>query len=120
MRRTIAITGIAALLLLLRVVAAALLLLLGVVVALRVPTTRRALVRLALPIVNRSLAGHVQLSSLDGDLSRSIIIHDLQIDDAEGVQALHARRIAVRFDLAALWHHTVQIDDLDVDGAEVL
>ena len=43
-----------------------------------------------------------------------------KIDDAEGVQALYARRIAARFDLAALVHHTVRIDDLDVDGADVL
>ncbi|MCA1664447.1 MAG: hypothetical protein LC659_09295, partial [Myxococcales bacterium] len=104
----------------LRLVAVVLFMLLVVLVALHTAPGRRALVRLALPMVNRSLAGHIQLSSLDGDLTHTIVVHDLKIDDAEGVQALYARRIAARFDLAALWHHTVQIDDLDVDGAVVL
>ena len=104
----------------LRVVAGVLLLVFGFVAALRTAPMRRALVRIALPLVNRSLAGHVQLGALDGDLTRTIVIHDLKIDDSEGVQALYARRIEAHFDLAALWRHTVQIDDLDVDGAELL
>ena len=104
----------------LRVVAGLLFCALGLAVAVRTAPARRALVRLALPLVNRSLAGHIQLASIEGDLSRTIIVHDLKIDDAEGVQALYARRIEVHYDLAALWRHTVQIDDLDVDGAVVL
>ena len=104
----------------LRVVAGVLLLLFAAVVALRAAPVRRGVVRIALPLVNRSLAGHIQLASLDGDLTRTIILHDLKIHDAEGVQALYARRIEAHFDLTALWRHTVQIDELDVDGAQVL
>jgi autotransporter translocation and assembly factor TamB len=105
---------------LVRAVAVLLALVLVTLLTLRTGSGRRALVRLALPLVNRALAGHVKLSSLEGDFTRVIVIHDLKIDDAEGVQALYARRISVRFDLAALMHHVVQIDDLDVDGAQLL
>ncbi|MDB4969945.1 MAG: hypothetical protein JWN44_5634 [Myxococcales bacterium] len=107
-------------LLALRVTAGLLILVLALVVALRTAPGRRALVHLLLPIVNRSLAGHIQLASLDGNFGHSLIVRDLKIDDPEGVQALFARRIEVHYDLSALWRHTVQIDDLDVEGAEVL
>ncbi len=101
-------------------VAVLLVVVLGLVVAAKTAKGRRALVRIALPLVNGAMAGHLSLSSFEGDLTRTIIVHDLKLDDSEGVQAIYARRVEVHFDLAALWRNRVQLDDVDVDGAQLL
>jgi autotransporter translocation and assembly factor TamB len=102
-----------------RLVAGVLLLLLATLLALRTPPGKRALLRLALPIINRHLAGHLAVRGLDGDLWNRIVLYDARLDDAEGVEAIYARRVEARVDVRALWNGRVHLRDLRVEGARL-
>ncbi|HEY2744569.1 MAG TPA: hypothetical protein VGL86_08095, partial [Polyangia bacterium] len=88
-------------------------------VALRTAPGRRALLRVALPLVNARMAGHLSVRGIDGDLWHRVILYDARLDDADGVEAIYARRIEARIDLAALTYGRVHLRELRVDGARL-
>jgi hypothetical protein len=88
-------------------------------VALRTAPGRRALLRVALPLVNARMAGHLAVRGIDGDLWHRVVLYDARLDDAEGVEAIYARRIDARIDLAALAYGRVHLYDLRVEGARL-
>ncbi len=88
-------------------------------VVLRTAPGRRALLRVALPLVNARMAGHLAVRGVDGDLWHRVVLLDARLDDAEGVETIYARRIEARIDLAALAYGRVHFYDLRVDGARL-
>jgi autotransporter translocation and assembly factor TamB len=92
---------------------------LALVLVLRTAPGRRALLRVALPILNGKLAGHLSVRGLDGDLWNRVVLLDARLDDAEGVETIYARRVEARIDLGALWDRRVHLRDLRVDGARL-
>lgn len=101
------------------VVLLALALAVALVLALRTPPGKRALLRVALSLVNGATAGRVSVRGIDGDLWHRVVLYDARLDDAEGVEAIYARRIEARLDVGALWQRRVHVRDLRVDGARL-
>src|SRR5207253_9777214 len=95
----------------LRLVAGALLVALAMLLALRTAPGKRALLRVALPLINRNMAGHLSVRGINGDLWNRIVLLDARLDDAEGVEAIYARRVEARVDLRAFWDRRLHIRD---------
>src|SRR5439155_16707623 len=74
--------------------AAALLLALALGVAVRTTPGRRALLRVALPLINARMAGHLSVRGLDGDAWGPVALPEARRDDPEGTEAICARRSA--------------------------
>ena len=92
---------------------------LALVIALRTAPGRRALLRVALPMVNARMAGHLSVRGIDGDLWHRVVLVDARLDDAEGVETIYARRVEARIDLGALAWGRVHVRDLRVEGARL-
>lgn len=94
-------------------------LLLALLTALHTAPGRRAILRLALPVLNTRLAGHVSVRGIDGDLWTRLVLIDARLDDAEGVEAIFAHRLEAQIDWRALLHGRFHVRDLRVDGARL-
>lgn len=90
-----------------------------VALGLRTGAGRRAVLRLALPLVDARLGGRLRVRGLDGDLWRQLVLYDVRLDDAEGVEAFAARYVRLSPDWPALWRGRVHLRDLRVEGARL-
>jgi translocation and assembly module TamB len=80
---------------------------------------RRAIVRRAVPALATRLDGSLAIGRLEGDLTRGLVLYDVEVRDREGQVALRAHRVALRYDLGRLLRRAVRVDSLDVDGLEL-
>src|SRR5437588_6533205 len=100
-------------------IAVALVLALVAAVLLRTAPGRRLLLRAALPLLNRHMAGHLSIDAIDGDVPAHFVLRNARLDDAEGFEAIFARRAEVRLDWRQLLHRHIAIEDLRVEGARL-
>ena len=75
--------------------------------------------RLALARARVAVPG-LEVGRIDGDYLHDPRLVDVTVRDREGRAAVHADAIAARFDLGALLHRTIAVDELRVEGARVL
>ncbi|MDB4966365.1 MAG: hypothetical protein JWN44_2054 [Myxococcales bacterium] len=92
---------------------------LALLLALRTGPGRRAILRVALPLVNAKMAAHLSVHGIDGDVLDHLVLIDARLDDAEGLEAIYARRVEVWIDWRALWHKRVHLRDLRVEGGRL-
>ena len=100
-------------------VAGLLMLALALLLVLRTTPGRRALLRVALPLVNARMAGHLSVRGLDGDLWNQLVLVDARLDDAEGLEAIYVRRLEARLDWRGALSGRIHVRDLRVDGARL-
>lgn len=80
---------------------------------------RRAIVARLLPGLQERLAGTLHIGALEGDLSRTLVLRDVELRDADGEVAVRVARLSVSYDLQGLVSHTLAIDELVLEGAMV-
>src|SRR6185312_5989847 len=64
-------------------------------------------------------AGHLSIGGLDGDVPSHFVIREARLDDAEGFEAIYARKVEARLDWHALFHRHIRVEDLRVEGARL-
>jgi autotransporter translocation and assembly factor TamB len=80
---------------------------------------RRAILARVLPGVQERLAGTLRIGALEGDLTRTLVLRDVELRDGDGDVAIRVARVAMSYNLTALLRHELEIDDLVVEGASV-
>ncbi|HWE30521.1 MAG TPA: hypothetical protein VHB97_21085, partial [Polyangia bacterium] len=93
--------------------------LLTVVIAGRTEWGHRKILGIALPEIQKQLAGHLKIGSIGGDLTRGLTLRDVEIDDVEHRPAVRIEALTVRYDLLALVHHTIDLTELRAERAWV-
>src|SRR5262249_30012466 len=73
--------------------------LITVVVAGRTEWGHRKLLAIALPEIQRQLAGHIRIGAIDGDLTHGLVVRDVEIDDIEHQPAVRVKALTVRYNL---------------------
>lgn len=94
-------------------------LVLALLIALRTAPGKRALLRVAIGAANGRMAGHLSVRGIDGDLWHVVTLYDVRLDDAEGLEAIFARRVRVVVDWAGALHGYWHARDVEVDGARL-
>ncbi len=80
---------------------------------------RRKILAIALPEIQKQLAGHLQIGAIGGDLTRGLELHDVAIDDIEHKPAVRLKALTVRYNLLGLVHRTIDLTELRAEGAWV-
>src|SRR3954452_22507350 len=80
---------------------------------------RRAILARVLPGVQERLAGTLRIGALQGDLTHTLVLRDVELRDSDGDVAIRVARVAVSYDLTGLVRHQLTIEDVVVDGAVV-
>ena len=73
---------------------------------------RRALLARVLPGAQKLIDGTLRLGALEGNLTRTLVLRDVELRDRDGVVALRIARLSLRYDLLDLLHHRLSVDDL--------
>jgi translocation and assembly module TamB len=79
----------------------------------------RKLLAVALPKINARLEGRVRIGRLDGNLTRLLVLREVEIDDKEHRPAIRVRMLAVRYNLLSLLRHRIDVRALEAEGAWV-
>ncbi|HEX8953812.1 MAG TPA: hypothetical protein VF945_18265, partial [Polyangia bacterium] len=93
--------------------------LLTVVLVGRTEWGHRKLLAVALPALQEQLAGRLTIGAVDGDLTRGLVLRDVELDDAEHQPAVRVATLTVRYDLLGLARHTIDLTELDAEGVWV-
>lgn len=72
-----------------------------------------------LPIAAKSLRGTLRVGHLRSDLLHYIALSAIELSDSEGQPAVQIPRLTLRYDLAGLRQRALQIQALQVEGAQV-
>ena len=80
---------------------------------------RRSLLARVLPDVQERLDGTVRIGALEGDLTRTLVLRDVEVRDADGEVAVRIDRLSATYDLLGLLGHKLTVEDLVVEGAKV-
>ena len=78
---------------------------------------QRKILSIALPVIQRQLAGHLSIGRIGGDLTRELELYDVRIDDVEHQPAVKVRVLKVRYDLSRLLRRTIDVAKLEAEGA---
>ena len=76
--------------------------LLTVVIVGRTDWGHRKILGIALPEIQKQLAGHLKIGSVGGDLTHGLVVRDVEIEDIEHQPAVKLKALTVRYDLLAL------------------
>src|SRR5207302_439050 len=93
--------------------------LLTIVIVGRTDWGHRKMLAVALPEIQKQLAGHLKIGSLGGDLTHGLIIRDVAIDDVEHKPAVRIKALTVHYNLLGLAHHTIDLTELVAEEAWV-
>lgn len=91
--------------------------LLTLVIVGRTDWGHRKILSIALPAIQKQLAGHLKVGRLGGDLTHGLVLYDVELDDIEHRPAVKVRALTVRYDLLALARHTIHLTELRAEGA---
>src|SRR5438270_13287292 len=91
----------------------------GLVLWARSAAGRRALLGRVLPGIQARLDGELRIGAVDGDLTRFLLLRDVELRDADGEVALRIGCVSVSYDLLGLVRHRLVVDDLIVERAVV-
>lgn len=91
--------------------------LLLVVVLGRTDWGHRKILSVALPELQKQLAGHLTIGRVGGDLTHGLVLYDVELDDVEHAPAVRVHALTVRYDLLGLLHHTIDLTELRAEGA---
>jgi autotransporter translocation and assembly factor TamB len=80
---------------------------------------RRAILTRVLSAARDRLDGTLRIGALDGDLTHTLVLRDVELRDAEGQLVLRVATLSLSYELSGLLHHELVIDDLTIDGATV-
>ncbi|MDB4971333.1 MAG: hypothetical protein JWN44_7022 [Myxococcales bacterium] len=93
--------------------------LLMVVVLGRTDWGHRKILSVALPEIQKQLAGHLKIGHLGGDLTHGLVLYDVEIDDVEHQPAVKLKALTVHYNLLGLTHHTIDLTELKAEEAWV-
>ena len=79
----------------------------------------RKILGIALPEIQKQLAGHLKIGSIGGDLTHGLVVRNVEIDDVEHRPAVRIEALTVRYDVLALVHHTIDLTELKAEHAWV-
>lgn len=79
----------------------------------------RRILAIALPEIQKQLAGHLKIGAIDGDLTRGLVVRDVELDDVEHRPAVRIEALTVRYNLFGLVHHTIELTELKAEHAWV-
>jgi hypothetical protein len=79
----------------------------------------RKMLAVALPEIQKQLAGHLKIGSIGGDLTHGLVIRDVELDDVEHQPAVRVKTLTVRYNLVGLVHHTIDLTEVDAEAAWV-
>src|SRR5438309_9287358 len=65
----------------------------------------------------RQIVPGLTLGRIDGDYLHELAIRDVNIVDGQGRNTVHVDTLSARYDLIALFRHTVAVSELRVEGA---
>lgn len=109
------VLGWTALALLLLVVAAVV----TVLVAVQTDWGQRRLLTAVLPSLQEKLRGHLSIGELDGNLLRTLVLRDVELDDASGEPAVRIRLLRLRYNPLSLLRHRVALSSVELEGGYV-
>lgn len=104
---------------LLSVVALVASVLLTVLVAGRTEWGRRKILAIALPQIQKQLDGHLKIGRLGGDLTRGLILYDVEVDDVEHQPVVKLAALTVHYNLLGLVHRQIDLTELKAEEAWV-
>ena len=104
---------------LLSVVALVVSVLLTVVVGGRTEWGRRKILAIALPQIQKQLDGHLKIGRIGGDLTRSLVLYDVELDDVEHQPVVKLAALTVHYNLLGLAHHQIDLTELKAEEAWV-
>ena len=93
--------------------------LLTVIVVGRTDWGHRKILAIALPQLQKQLAGRIRIGAVGGDLTHGLVVRDVEIDDVEHRPAVRVAALTVRYDLVGLLHHTIDLTEIRAEQAWV-
>lgn len=93
--------------------------LLTVIVVGRTDWGHRKMLAIALPELQKQLAGHLTIGAIEGDLTHGLSLRDVELDDVEHLPAVRIKALTVHYNLLGLLHHTIDLTELKAEQAWV-
>src|SRR6185503_4991575 len=75
----------------------------------------RKILGIALPEIQKQLAGHLKIGSIGGDLTHGLVLRDIELDDVEHKPAVRLKALTVRYNLLGLIRHTIDLTELKAE-----
>jgi autotransporter translocation and assembly factor TamB len=95
-------------------------LLVSVLYHLSLPQTASLIAKEAEPLVNGSIRGKLAIGRVESASFDGVVLRDVIVHDAAGRKVIDAKRVRARPSIWALLGGSVVVDEVEVDGAEVL
>ena len=93
--------------------------LLTVVILGRTEWGHHKILSIALPQIQKQLAGHLHIGRIGGDLTHGLTLYDVELYDVEDKPAVKVAALTVRYNLLGLTHHTIDLTELKAEQAWV-
>ncbi len=87
---------------------------------LRTPRGRDRVIALALTRLREHVPGGIKVARVEGDLTRGLVLHGVELDDRDGRLAIAIERLEVRYELRPLVTRRLIVQRLDASGVLVV
>ncbi|HZS38955.1 MAG TPA: translocation/assembly module TamB domain-containing protein, partial [Polyangia bacterium] len=85
----------------------------------RTESGRRHVLAILLSQARQHLDGELRIGRVEGDLTRGLVLDDVELLDVEKQPCVRARRVSLAYDLLGLVRHTLRLEDAKIEGGWV-